>query len=209
MLAAYTARQERIRSSALQVGLAMGRILVPTQQGGVVTRITTLGRRVARVAGFILLGFLISRAVYPLVWRLGWQPAIDALRWFNKKVQNPLTMRVAGKKNRDLAVLHHTGRRSGREYAVPVLAHRSGQSFLVPLSYGTNVDWLRNVLASGSCAIDHDGVRYDTVAPVIMPIAEAAQHLNPRRVRVLGLLGIESFLRLDISHTERPAEQAT
>jgi deazaflavin-dependent oxidoreductase (nitroreductase family) len=161
------------------------------------------------VIGFVLLGFLISRAVYPLVWRSGWQPAIDALRWFNKKVQNPLTMRVAGKKNRDLAVLHHTGRRSGREYVVPVLAHRIGQSFLIPLSYGTNVDWLRNVLASGGCAIDHDGVCHDAVAPAIVPITEAARNLTPRRMRVFGLLGIESFLRLDISHSERPAEQTT
>ncbi len=173
------------------------------------TKDVAVGRRVARVIGFVLLGFLISRAVYPLVWRSGWQPAIDALRWFNKKVQNPLTMRVAGKKNRDLAVLHHTGRRSGREYVVPVLAHRIGQSFLIPLSYGTNVDWLRNVLASGGCAIEHDGVCYDAVAPAIVPITDAARNLTSRRMRVFGLLGIESFLRLDISHSKSPAEQAT
>ena len=166
-------------------------------------------RAVARVIGFVLLGFLISRAVYPLVWRSRWQPAIDALRWFNKKVQNPLTMRVAGKKNRDLAALHHTGRRSGREYVVPVLAHRTGQSFLIPLSYGTNVDWLRNVMASGGCAIDHDGVRYDTVTPAIVPITDAGRYLTSRRMRMFGLLGIESFLRLDVSHGEGHAEQAT
>jgi deazaflavin-dependent oxidoreductase (nitroreductase family) len=174
-----------------------------------VTNGVALWRRLVRVIGFILLGFLISRAIYPIVWRSQWQPAIDALRWFNKKVQNPLTMRVAGRKNRDLAVLHHTGRRTGREYVVPVLAHRTGHSFMIPLSYGTEVDWLRNVLASGGCAIDHDGLRHDTVAPAIVPIAEAARNLSSRRMRVFGLLGIESFLRLDIVHSERPAEQAT
>ena len=167
------------------------------------------GRRVVRVIGFILLGFLISRAVYPLVWRSRWQPAIDALRWFNKKVNNPLTLRVAGKKDRDLAALHHTGRKSGREYVVPVMAHRTGQSFLIPLSYGTEVDWLRNVLASGGCAIDHDGVRYDTVAPAIVSMTEATPSLTSRRARVFGLLGVESFLRLDISHSGKPAEQAS
>ena len=161
-----------------------------------------LCRRVARVIGFILLGFLITRAIYPIVWRSQWQPAIDALRWFNKKVQNPLTLRVAGKKNRDLAALHHTGRKSGREYVVPVLVQRTGQSFLIPLSYGTKVDWYRNVMASGGCAIVHDGERHDMVAPAIMPISEAAQNLTSRQTRVFGLLGIESFLRLDISHSE-------
>jgi deazaflavin-dependent oxidoreductase (nitroreductase family) len=174
-----------------------------------VTKVIAVGRRVARVTGFILLGVLISRAVYPLVWRSQWQPAIDALRWFNKKVQNPLTMRVAGKKNRDLVALHHTGRRSGKEYVVPVLAHRSGQSFLIPLSYGTNVDWLRNVQASGGCAIVRNGVRYATVAPAIVPMAEAARSLSSRRMRMFGLMGIESFVRLDISNSEGPAERAT
>jgi deazaflavin-dependent oxidoreductase (nitroreductase family) len=152
---------------------------------------------------------LISRAVYPIVWRLRWQPAIDALRWFNKKVQNPVSLRVAGKKNGDLAALHHTGRRSGKEYVVPVLAQRTGQSFLIPLSYGTEVDWCRNVLASRGCAIDHGGVRYDTIAPAIVTMTEAAQNLTSRRMKVFGLLGIESFLRLDIADSERSAEQAT
>jgi hypothetical protein len=52
-------------------------------------------------------------------------------------------------------------------------------------------------------------VRYDTVAPAIVPMTEAAQNLTSRRVRVFRLLGIESLLRLDISHFESPAEQAT
>ncbi len=58
-------------------------------------------------------------------------------------------------------------------------------------------------------AIDHDGVRYDTVAPAIVPMTEAAPYLASRQRRVFGLLGVESFLRLEISHSERPAEQAT
>ena len=156
-------------------------------------------RRAARVFGFASLGFLISRAVYPIVWRSRWQPGIDALRWVNKKVQNPMTMRVAGKKGRDLAVLHHVGRKSGKEYVVPVLPQRTGQSFFIPLSYGTGVDWCRNVLASGGCTLEQDGIRYETKAPGIVPMTEAAQHLDPRRVRVFELLGVESFLRLDIS----------
>ena len=46
-------------------------------------------------------------------------------------------------------------------------------------------------------------------SPAIVPMMEAAQDLTSRRTRVFGLLGIESFLRLDISHSEMPAEQAT
>jgi deazaflavin-dependent oxidoreductase (nitroreductase family) len=151
---------------------------------------------------------VISDVIFLIVWRSRWQPGIDALRWFNKRVQNPVMLRLAGKRNRELAALHHTGRESGRQYVTPVTAQRAGQSFLIPLPYGTNVDWCRNVLAYGGCAIDHQGVRYATVAPAIVPADEAAPNLARWR-KWFALMGVESYLRLSIGQTERPVEQAS
>ena len=163
----------------------------------------SLWRRVARIVGGLLLAYLIfdliSRLVYIVVWRSRWKPAIDALRRFNKKVSNPRALKAAGKRDQTLSALHHTGRRSGREYVVPVWAQRVGQSFYVPLPYGADVDWCRNVLASGGCAIEHDGVRYDTVARAIVPAGDVAPKLAGQRRRMFGLMGVESFLRLDVS----------
>ena len=83
-------------------------------------------------------------------------------------------------------------------------AHRAGRSFFIPLPYGTAVDWCRNVLASGGCTIEYDGVRYDTVAPAIVPGDVAGPNLPPRRRKMFALMGVDSFLRLDIGPAEQP-----
>jgi hypothetical protein len=71
-----------------------------------------------------------------------------------------------------MTAVHHKGRKSGREYVTPVWAERVGQSFYIQLPYGTDVDWCHNVLADDGCTLENDGVRYDAVAPAIVPAAE-------------------------------------
>ena len=41
--------------------------------------------------------------------------------------------------------------------------------FVVPLPYGTRVDWLRNVLAARRATIDAQGKTYNVVEPVARP----------------------------------------
>lgn len=45
------------------------------------------------------------------------------------------------------AVIVHKGRRTGREYRTPVLAFRAGKRLYVGLPYGSDTDWVRNLLA--------------------------------------------------------------
>lgn len=71
------------------------------------------------------------------------------IRRFNRRALNPLTLRVVGNRTRVYAALHHTGRRSGRVYTTPVVAEPLNYGFIIPLPYGTDVDWLQNVLAAG------------------------------------------------------------
>ena len=44
------------------------------------------------------------------------------------------------------SVILHRGRRSGREYRTPVLAFRRGRVLIVALLYGTESDWVRNIV---------------------------------------------------------------
>lgn len=46
---------------------------------------------------------------------------------------------------------------NGRSYRTPVLGFRSGSTFAVVLLYGTESDWLRNVLLAGSATITRRG----------------------------------------------------
>ena len=139
-----------------------------------------------------------------VVWRTGWQPGIDFLRWFNKKVGNPAWLRIAGKR---ITKVHHTGRKSGTDYVTPVWAERSGHWLFIPLPYGTDVDWCRNVLADGHCTLERNRIRYKTAAPVIVPAAEATPLLPPGLRRRHRLVGVDSYLRLDIIATENPANK--
>lgn len=79
-------------------------------------------------------------------------------RRFNKLVTNPILMNWAGRGNYCAAVVHHAGRKSGREYATPVVAKPiPGGRFLIPLPCGTDTDWCRNVLAAGGARLDVEG----------------------------------------------------
>lgn len=158
--------------------------------------------RVLKVFGGILLAYLIWPVIRIVVWRSHWQPALDVIRWFNKKT--PARWKRAGKR---LTAVHHKGRKSGKEYVTPVWAEREGPSFYIQMPYGTNVDWCRNVLAAGGCTLERDGVRYDTIAPVIIPASEAVPQLPPGLRRMQRLADVESYLRLDIT-AEKPVFKA-
>ena len=41
--------------------------------------------------------------------------------------------------------------------------------FAIPLPYGDEVDWLRNVLAAGEATVVLDGVRHRVTQPVVVP----------------------------------------
>lgn len=123
-------------------------------------------------------------------------PARDAVRTFNKHVLNHAMLLLAGRKHWYAAVIRHTGRRSGTNYATPVVADQVGDGFILPLPYGTGVDWLRNVLAAGRATVTVGGRSYEVTDPEIIDAATAGPQLSPRRRRAFERFGIESFVKL-------------
>ncbi|HEY7051358.1 MAG TPA: nitroreductase family deazaflavin-dependent oxidoreductase [Mycobacterium sp.] len=51
------------------------------------------------------------------------------------------------------AVVVHRGRKSGRIFHTPVWAFRRGNGFVIALTYGSQSDWVRNVLAADGCEL--------------------------------------------------------
>lgn len=87
-------------------------------------------------------------------------------RWVtrtNKHVLNPVMLRVATGIG-PMAVVRHTGRRTGRERRTPVFAfaYRDGAQvrIVLALTYGPDVDWVRNVEAAGSFVLERRGEEY-------------------------------------------------
>jgi hypothetical protein len=122
----------------------------------------------------------------------------DAVRGFNKHVLNPGMMQLAGRKHWYAAIIRHTGLRSGKSYATPVVADRVTDGFILPLPYGTGVDCLRNVLAAGKATVTVGGQTYDVVEPEIIDAATAFSELSPRRRRTFARFGIDNFVKIKL-----------
>lgn len=70
------------------------------------------------------------------------------------------------------AIIGHTGRRSGKSYRTPVLGFVGDGCFVVPILYGEQTDWVRNLLAANGGALHRAGRRYELRDPQIVPASE-------------------------------------
>jgi deazaflavin-dependent oxidoreductase (nitroreductase family) len=127
------------------------------------------------------------------------RPLLAAVRLSNKYLLNPLMRRNAGQEDSYAAAIRHTGRKSGREYSTPVGADRVQDGFIIPLAYGTRVDWLQNVLAAGRATVTAEGETRDVTDPEIIDAATAFPMLSPKRRRTFERLGIAKYLRVKLA----------
>lgn len=114
----------------------------------------------------------------------------------NKYIFNRITLAFTERGMGPLSVVYHIGRRSGRTYRTPVLASYVGEAIFIPLSYGEDVDWLRNVLAQGGCEILRKKQRIDAINPEVIDAATALPMLPENHRRILERTKEEKFLRL-------------
>jgi deazaflavin-dependent oxidoreductase (nitroreductase family) len=117
------------------------------------------------------------------------------------KMLNPVMLKLAGRRHMPMAAqIRHVGRRSGRQYVTPAGARLAGDTFVIPLTFGTTSDWSRNVRAAGGCVIRLDGTDYEAVQPELAdrdqaaPVVRAA--FGPVERAMLRMLGIRQYLLL-------------
>jgi deazaflavin-dependent oxidoreductase (nitroreductase family) len=92
-------------------------------------------------------------------------------------------------------VVIHRGRTSGREYRTPVNVFRRADRFVIALTYGSNADWVRNVIAHDGCALETRGRTLRLSRPQLFH--DESRHAVPAPVRlVLGLVTVSDFLKL-------------
>jgi deazaflavin-dependent oxidoreductase (nitroreductase family) len=109
---------------------------------------------------------------------------------------NAARLKTAGTTRSDFAVLTHTGRRSGRTYQTPLGAHTFGDGVILPLAYGSQTDWYRNVLAAGKCTLARDGRTYALERPGIISGPEVMRAWPITAQIMLRAVGIHEFLWL-------------
>jgi deazaflavin-dependent oxidoreductase (nitroreductase family) len=126
-------------------------------------------------------------------------PFQTLIRTSNKYLLNPLMLQLAGKRFWYASAVEHTGRRSGKRYRTPIVADRSGDHLVIPLPYGTQVDWVRNVLTAGGATVVRKGDTFAAVAPEIIDATQALPMVTQDHRRSFERVGIGHFLRLRIT----------
>jgi deazaflavin-dependent oxidoreductase (nitroreductase family) len=93
-------------------------------------------------------------------------------------------------------VLTHRGRRSGRIYRTPINVFRRGDDYLFFLTYGSDVQWVKNVLAAGSCSLETQGKVIQLIEPEV--ITDPQLRAAPAAVRFIEsrIAGATRYLRM-------------
>ncbi|WP_433602908.1 nitroreductase family deazaflavin-dependent oxidoreductase [Nocardia sp. CA-135953] len=91
----------------------------------------------------------------------------------NRHVTNPILGRLAGKVA-PMSMVVHKGRKSGRAYRTPVLAFESDGVYRIALTYGRDVDWVKNVTAAGGFELEAKGTVVLLSDPVVVHDASAS-----------------------------------
>jgi deazaflavin-dependent oxidoreductase (nitroreductase family) len=125
-------------------------------------------------------------------------PAPRSLARFNKRFTNRLTSKVAGYLP-GFAIVSHVGRKSGRIYHTPVNAFRTDGGYIIALTYGAQSDWVKNVLAAGSCELQTRGRRVRLFDPCI--VTDESKGWAPLPVRlILNRIDAPQYMRLSLAH---------
>lgn len=129
-------------------------------------------------------------------------PAPLSVTPFVGRFVNPVLIHLAG--HGWFVDLEHVGRRSGTVRHTPLLAFRDGDLVTVALTYGPQVQWLKNLRAAGRCRMRMRGRLLELGPPRDLTQAAGVGRL-PQPVRsVFALTGVvEDFVELPVL-AERP-----
>jgi deazaflavin-dependent oxidoreductase (nitroreductase family) len=106
-------------------------------------------------------------------------------------VLRPLARRLPA-----FGVVIHRGRKSGRIYETPVNVFREGEAYLFFLTYGSDAQWVKNILAAGSCSLETRGRVVQLVDPELVTDPELRPAPQPARFIERRLAGVTQYLRM-------------
>ncbi len=160
----------------------------------------------AVIVGIVVIEGIFETALMMWAFKSRNPRAIGWLTSYHKHVTNPVMVRFFSGKGKHSALLHHVGRQSGKTYLTPLTAHRSEDTIIVPLPYGTETDWLRNLQSAGQGVVELEGRSFTVEEPEVVPIDQVMPSLPPFLVRIVQMHGTRDALRLRVT---APAERLT
>ncbi|WP_067538331.1 nitroreductase family deazaflavin-dependent oxidoreductase [Nocardia crassostreae] len=97
------------------------------------------------------------------------------------------------------AVIVHRGRKSGRTFRTPLWAFRRDGGYVIALTYGSESDWVRNVLAACGWELVARGHRYEATNPAVYRDETASAMPMVIRFMLRYVLRVPEFLSIDVA----------
>jgi deazaflavin-dependent oxidoreductase (nitroreductase family) len=111
----------------------------------------------------------------------------------NKRVFNPLELRRGVR-----PVLTHVGRSSQKTYRTPLDAHPVDGGYIFIMMYGSDSDWVQNVLAAGAATLEVGGDEFELASPRLVSKEDAWQLLSATTKAPPSFLRVTEYLQMDV-----------
>jgi deazaflavin-dependent oxidoreductase (nitroreductase family) len=92
-------------------------------------------------------------------------------------------------------ILTHVGRKSGKVCRTPVNVFRAPNGFIIALTYSSQSEWVKNVLAAGGGELRTVGKRYHLSAPKVVLDPSRQRFPFPVRI-VLWIVRADEYMEL-------------
>jgi deazaflavin-dependent oxidoreductase (nitroreductase family) len=125
------------------------------------------------------------------------RPPLAVIRPFTTHIFNPFS-RLFVRWLPGFGILGYRGRTSGKAYRTPMNAFRHGDVWVFALTYGSDVQWVKNVLAAGEATLEIRRGKIRLVDPELF--VDRERRLMPFGIRqLLGLIRVYEFLRMRVA----------
>src|SRR5689334_4008459 len=112
------------------------------------------------------------------------------IRIFNKYITNRLLRVFARSSRGPFAIIRHVGRKSGKTYETTIMVWPVEGGFVIELTYGSAVDWYRNLAAAGGGTIFYHKKEYAVGKPEPLDAKTAALALPALARGFLRMAGL-------------------
>ena len=115
----------------------------------------------------------------------------------NKRITNKITSPFARRLG-SFGVVHHVGRSTGEHYRTPINCWKKGGVVTVALTYGPEVDWLKNLEAAGGGVIE---IRADMISigpPKALSTEEGLTRMSAFVRYALNTLDVTEFREFEV-----------
>ena len=113
--------------------------------------------------------------------------------WLIQRTLNKWTLAAAKRGRGPFSLVRHVGRKSGKTFETPIIVAAVDGGFVAELTYGEDVNWYQNVMATGGCELVVAGTPHRVIG--VEPFAAEAgrRAFGPVAGMVLRVLRRKEF----------------